>query len=108
MSTGLENSCTLEVKSEFPADCASLTIEITCTSHAQKKAFQLESVHLTASDIVAKADDRQRFPLRLDVKSVDGALSFHLRAGFSIGSIQYEPRSTNIESNTGEIARMLK
>jgi hypothetical protein len=78
MSTGSENSWTLEVKFELwvnhfmdrilvlriisssPADCASLTIEITCTSHAQKKAFWLESVQLNTSDIVNKADNKQR------------------------------------------------
>jgi len=42
------------------------------------------------------------FPLRLDVNSVDGVLSFHLRAGFSIGSIQTG------NHKAGEIARMVK
>jgi hypothetical protein len=40
------------------------------------------------------------------VKSVYGDLSFHLRAGFSIGSIQ-SAQSMNIESDAGEIASML-
>jgi hypothetical protein len=39
--------------------------------------------------------------LRLDVNSVDGVLSFQLRAGFSIGSIQ----TGNNEA--GEIVRMV-
>jgi hypothetical protein len=43
-----------------PADCTSLDIEIRGTSHSQQKGFQLHSVHLNTSDIVAKADDKQR------------------------------------------------
>ena len=42
------------------------------------------------------------FALRLDVNSVDGILSFHLRASFSIGSIQMG------NNEAGEIARMVK
>jgi hypothetical protein len=42
------------------------------------------------------------FPLHLDVNSVDDVLSFHLRAGFSIGSIQTG------SNDAGEIARMMK
>jgi hypothetical protein len=42
------------------------------------------------------------FLLHLDVNTVDNALSFRLRAGFSIGSIQTG------SSDAGEIARMVK
>jgi hypothetical protein len=44
----------------------------------------------------------------LDVKSVDGLLSFRLRADFSIGLIQSEPLPSGIENDAGEITYMLK
>jgi hypothetical protein len=42
------------------------------------------------------------FPLDLDVNSVDGALSFRLRADFSIGLIQTG------NNDAGKIARVMK
>jgi hypothetical protein len=87
--------------------------------------FQLESVHLNANNVVAKADNKQctcihcctseyaqlfftGLPLHLDVKSVDSAISFHLCASFSIISIQSVPESVSAEGDTGEIVHTLK
>ncbi|KIM72112.1 hypothetical protein PILCRDRAFT_16430 [Piloderma croceum F 1598] len=91
MSPGSENLWMLKVKSELPTDCASFSIEIAGLSHVQAKSFGLESVRITVNKIIAMADNKQRCSRCLDVKSVDGVLSFQLRAGFSVGSIQSEP-----------------